>query len=480
MLRLCPVFLLIPICVWAQNVPPGVSGLDHSVNTPHRRADSQLPAPGGAAPPAATAKRVVKPYEIEITGAEPNPPRIGEPVTLHGSNFGAAEGASIFINSFGLIVDLPVIEWTNDTVTVNIPNDPRLRQDETYYYRITRLTPLESSNLFMFRFDKKVEVQSKIPPAAAVAGAAGPAPVPPPSVTAPPASAAPGAAGEVPVPPIKARITDLTGTLAPGPLASLESELSAFEQRKGSQIAVLIVPSTQPETIEQYSMRVAERWKIGRAKIDDGVILIVAKNDRKLRIEVGYGLEGAIPDVVAKRVINEVISPHFRDNDFHGGIRDGAHTLMKLIEGEKLAAPGPAQPTGVEAWLSSYGLSLEYVILFSLPLLVILGLTAGHKLITIFGRLPGSAATGIAVGLIAWTIVGALGVAVILGFVGFFLVLTNESAFHYVGSGGSGGFSSGGWSSGGGGGFSSGGSSGSSSSSGGGGSFGGGGASGSW
>jgi uncharacterized protein len=349
MVRLCPVFLLIPGGVWAQNVPFGVSELSSAVNTPYSRADSQLPAPG---------------------------------------------------------------------------------------------------------------------------------------VTAPPASAAPGAAGEVPVPPIKARITDLTGTLAPGPLASLESELRAFEQRKGSQIAVLIVPSTQPETIEQYSMRVAERWKIGRAKIDDGVILIIAKNDRKLRIEVGYGLEGAIPDVAAKRVIDEVITPRFRADDFYGGIRDGAHRLMKLIDGEKLAAPERAQPTGVEAWRSSYGGDALGIILLSLPLLLILGLTAGHKLITIFGRLPGSAAIGIAAGIIAWTIVGALGVAVIVAIVSFVIVLTNESAFHYAGgsgSGGSGGFSSSGWSSGGGGGFSSGGSSSSSSSSsGGGGSFGGGGASGSW
>src|SRR5450759_3987671 len=97
-----------------------------------------------------------------------------------------------------------------------------------------------------------------------------------------------------------------------------------------------MLPSTQPETIEQYSIRVAERWKIGRAKADDGVILIIAKNNQRLRIEVGYGLEGAIPDVVAKRVIREVIAPHLLANDFHGGIRDGTQTLMKLIEGEKL------------------------------------------------------------------------------------------------------------------------------------------------
>ena len=141
------------------------------------------------------------------------------------------------------------------------------------------------------------------------------------------ASAA-GAADAVVVPALKARIADITGTLSAAQLASLEAELRAFEQRKGSQIAVLILPSTQPETIEQYSIRVAERWKVGRLKTDDGLILIVAKEDQRLRIEVGYGLEGAIPDVVAKRVIREVIAPHFLANDYYGGILDGIQTLM--------------------------------------------------------------------------------------------------------------------------------------------------------
>ena len=201
------------------------------------------------------------------------------------------------------------------------------------------------------------------------------------------ASAA-GAADEVPVPPLKARVTDLTGTLNSGQLASLESELSAFEQRKGSQIAVLMLPSTQPETIEQYSMRVAERWKIGRAKTDDGVILVIAKNDQRLRIEVGYGLEGAIPDVVAKRVIREVIAPHFLANDFYGGVHDGVLTLMKLIDGEKLPAPARAPQQG--------STTDDYQSLFVILLIVVV--VAGGVLKAVLGRLLGSAATGAAAG----------------------------------------------------------------------------------
>jgi len=175
------------------------------------------------------------------------------------------------------------------------------------------------------------------------------------------ASAA-GAADLVAVPPLKARVTDLTGTLSAEQLASLDAELRAFERKKGSQIAVLMLPSTQPETIEQYSIRVAERWKIGRAKIDDGAILVIARNDQRLRIEVGYGLEGAIPDVVAKRVIREVIAPHFLANDFHGGIREGTRQLMKLIDGEKLPPPAQPQAANVDDYQSLFVVLLAVVI----------------------------------------------------------------------------------------------------------------------
>ena len=264
-------------------------------------------------------------------------------------------------------------------------------------------------------------------------------------------AAAAGAADEVPVPPLKARVTDLTGTLTSAQLATLEAELRAFEQRKGSQLALLMLPSTQPETIEQYSIRVAERWKIGRARVDDGVILVIAKKDQRLRLEVGYGLEGAIPDVVAKRVIREVIAPHFLANDFFGGISDGARTLMKLIDGEKLPPPArsPASTAGAGNGADDYQSILA--------VLLVVAVVAGGILKAIFGRLFGSALTGVAAGFVAWLLAGALGMAVIAGALAFVVALLGVGrGFLPGGGGGGGGFG------------------------GGGGGFGGGGASGSW
>src|SRR3981081_3123921 len=144
---------------------------------------------------------------------------------------------------------------------------------------------------------------------------------------------------DVAVPPLTGRVVDQTGTLASGDIAALQQTLQNFEARKGSQVAVLIVPTTAPETIEQYSIRVAEAWKIGRRKIDDGAILVVAKNDRKLRIEVGYGLEGALTDATSKRIIDEIITPRFRNGDFSGGISAGVDRMIRVIDGEKLPAP---------------------------------------------------------------------------------------------------------------------------------------------
>jgi len=262
-----------------------------------------------------------------------------------------------------------------------------------------------------------------------------------------------GAADLVAVPPLKARVTDLTGTLSAQQIGALDGDLRAFEQKKGSQIAVLMLPSTQPETIEQYSIRVADSWKIGRAKADDGVILLVAKNDQKLRIEVGYGLEGAIPDVVAKRVIREVIAPHFLANDFYGGIRAGTQALMQLIDGEPLPPPAQARSTGAD----------DYQSMFVVLLLVVV--VAGGILKAIFGRLFGSAATGVAAGFVAWVLAGVLSAALVAGLVAFFMALAGGSRGYYPG----GGWGSGGGFGGGGGGFG-----------GGGGGFGGGGASGSW
>ena len=149
------------------------------------------------------------------------------------------------------------------------------------------------------------------------------------------------ARAEVAVPQLTGRVVDLTGTLGSDTITRLSDKLQAFEARKGSQIAVLIVPTTQPETIEQFSIRVAEAWKIGRKKIDDGAILLVAKGDRKLRIEVGYGLEGALPDVTAKRIIDEIITPKFKAGDFSGGIDAGTDRMIAVIDGEPLPAPEP-------------------------------------------------------------------------------------------------------------------------------------------
>jgi uncharacterized membrane protein YgcG len=150
----------------------------------------------------------------------------------------------------------------------------------------------------------------------------------------------------VAVPRLQARVTDLTATLAASDTANLEDTLKELETRSGAQVAVLLVPTTQPETIEQYSIRVVEAWKLGRKDKDNGVLLLVAKNDRKVRIEVGYGLEGAIPDVTAFRIINEDITPRFKQGDFAGGIAAGVARIAALIEGGDKAAseadsPGP-------------------------------------------------------------------------------------------------------------------------------------------
>ena len=150
---------------------------------------------------------------------------------------------------------------------------------------------------------------------------------------------APAAAADVAIPTLKARVTDLTATLTAEQTAALESKLAVFEQRKGSQLAVLLVPTTEPETVEQYSIRVVDQWKLGRKGVDDGVLLLIVKNDRKLRIEVGRGLEGALPDAIAKRIIDEYLVPPFKKGDFNGGINAAVERIIKVVDGEPLPAP---------------------------------------------------------------------------------------------------------------------------------------------
>ncbi len=146
-----------------------------------------------------------------------------------------------------------------------------------------------------------------------------------------------GSAGaDVAVPPLAARVTDLTGTLSGEAVNRIEGKLANLEAKKGSQIAVLIVPTTQPEEIEQFSIRVEDAWKLGRKGVDDGAYLIVAKGDRRVRIEVGYGLEGALPDATANRIIDEIITPRFKSGDFDGGIEAGVDQMIAVVNGEQL------------------------------------------------------------------------------------------------------------------------------------------------
>ncbi|MFO1318831.1 MAG: TPM domain-containing protein [Burkholderiales bacterium] len=272
------------------------------------------------------------------------------------------------------------------------------------------------------------------------------------------------AGAEVAVPPA-ARVTDLTGTLTSEQTTQLDQLLSAFEIRKGSQIAVLMVPTTQPETIEQYSIRVTDAWKLGRKGVDDGLLLLVAKDDRKVRIEVGRGLEGVIPDAIAKRIIRDDITPRFKQGDFAGGIQTSVIRIMGVVDGEPLPEP-PAQAAKDEGGVFDH-LEGLFVVAFILVVVV------GSVLRAIVGRVAAASIVGAAAGVLAWFIVGMLAVGVVVAVIAFLFTLASGS----MGRGGRGwsGGSSGGWSSGGGG-FGSGGGG----FSGGGGGFGGGGASGDW
>ena len=273
--------------------------------------------------------------------------------------------------------------------------------------------------------------------------------------------AGPALHAEVAVPPLKTRVTDLTGTLAPSQRETLEQELRTFEARKGSQIAVLIVPTTQPEAVEQYSIRVAEAWKLGRKGVDDGVLLLVAKQDRELRIEVGYGLEGVIPDAVAKRVISEIIIPYFKQGDFYGGIHAGVTRLIRLVDGEPLPPPEARD----RSWSGIQDM---------LPIAFLAVMIGGGFLGALLGRLVGAAVAGGIVSVVFWITIGSLIGSFLAGLVVFLFTLAiggsgGRGGYGGWSSGGYGGVSGGSWSGGGGGGFS-----------GGGGGFGGGGASGRW
>lgn len=221
---------------------------------------------------------------------------------------------------------------------------------------------------------------------------------------------APYTRAEIPVPPLTARVTDETGTLTSDQKAALEQSLKAFESRKGTQISVLVVPTTEPESIEQFSMRVVEQWKLGRKNVDDGALLIVAKNDRALRIEVGYGLEGVLTDATSNRIINETIVPRFKNGDFYGGISAGLDSIMRVANGEPLPSPSERRHASEGAGRL-------------LPVLFLLTVMAGGILRAVFGRLPGAIVTGGIVGLLAWVLSGALFVAVAAGLMALLFTL---------------------------------------------------------
>ena len=261
------------------------------------------------------------------------------------------------------------------------------------------------------------------------------------------------AKAQVAVPPLVGHVTDQTGTLTQEQKATLEQTLSAFETRKGSQLAVLIVPTTSPEGIEQYALRVAEQWKLGRLKVDDGVILVVAKEDRTVRIEVGYGLEGALSDITSKRIITEIIVPQFKRGDFFEGLQSGVGQIISVIDGEPLPQH-QRHPKNSDQGLRQL-----------VPFLLIVSLGVGSVLRSAFGRVGGSLVTGMVVTGLAWLVVGSLLLAIFAGIAAMFVTLIGASTVLH----GLGGMSGGGRHGWGGGGFR-----------GGGGGFGGGGASGRW
>jgi uncharacterized protein len=259
------------------------------------------------------------------------------------------------------------------------------------------------------------------------------------------------AAQPLEVPPLSKRVTDLTATLTAQQAAMLENKLQSFEAQKGSQLAVLIVPSTGEETIDQYSIRVVEKWKLGRSRVDDGALLIVAKNDRALRIEVGYGLEGVLTDATAKRIISEIIVPRFKRGDFYGGIDAGVDSMIGVASGESLP---PVKPR-------ANGRPDDFSRL--IPVVLMLTFVVGGALRSALGRMPAALLTGTGVGALSWVLFGGIGAPLMAALIAFLFILFGGGIGH------GGGWHSGGRSGGGFGGFG-----------GGGGSFGGGGASGKW
>ncbi|NMF88158.1 TPM domain-containing protein [Aromatoleum petrolei] len=276
-----------------------------------------------------------------------------------------------------------------------------------------------------------------------------------------------GAAGAqelIPVPKLTARVIDQTGTLSSAERQALEDKLGRFETERGSQIVVLIVATTAPEDIAAFANRVAAEWRIGRRDIGDGLLLVVAKDDRRVRIEVARALEGAVPDLAAFHIIDRAITPAFRQGQFAAGIEAGVEALFARIRGENLALP---EPDGRDSGGSGSFQDIGVLLMFGVPIV-------GGMLVAVLGRKLGALATGGVFGFLAKFLLGSLVLGIIVGVLAIIFVFV-------LGTGGGGRGGRGGpggpiiWGGRGRGGFGGGGFG-----SGGGGSFGGGGASGRW
>jgi len=277
-----------------------------------------------------------------------------------------------------------------------------------------------------------------------------------------------GTDGLLPIPPLAARVTDLTQTLTAPETQALEAKLADWESRTSNQLAVLLVPTTQPEPIEAYSLRVAEQWKIGRKGQDNGALFLIAKNDRKMRIEAGYGLEGVLPDVIANRIIRESVAPAFREGKFAEGINAGVDRIIATVGGDKTSSRSPANDIARKVGGGGIGFEQMLLILFFLVPV------AGGILRSMFGRFGGSLVGGASVGALVWFLAGSILFGILGAIVAFVFMAAMGMGGGTAHRGGGWTTTGGGWGGGFGGGSSGGGFSG------GGGSFGGGGSSGSW
>ncbi len=274
----------------------------------------------------------------------------------------------------------------------------------------------------------------------------------------------------IPVPKLTARVIDHTGTLTAPERDRVEAKLAAFEQAKGSQVAVLLVPSIGPEPIEDFALRVTDAWKLGRAGVDDGVLFVIAKQQRKMRIQTGRGVQGTLTDAASKRIVAERVAPAFRNGDFAGGINAGVDAILKAIEGEALPPPkasggSASRKVGTITSASDF----LWLAFFGVPV-------AAMMLRPMLGRAGSAGVTGGLTGVGAWLIFGTILAGVIGAIAAFVVAIAMGTSALRQGRSGS-GSGSGGWFPGGGGG---GGGFGGGGFSGGGGGFDGGGASGDW